>query len=261
MKHTILTAVLALAALTATAQTQIVAHRGYHAKEGSARNTISSLRNAQELGVYGSECDINMTADDSLLVIHGMWHTDKNDPTRVHAQKDKYKDIRSKSCEGGNIVPTFREYLAQVKKDPKVRLVIEIKSHATPERELQVTHEIVKQVAEAGLEKQVDYIAFSSVVCDELVKIVPKGTEIAYLNGDWEPAKVKERGYTGIDYSQNVLKKHPEWIKQAHKLGLKVNVWTVDDPEAMRWFIDRKVDFLTTDDPVTALGILNGEKK
>ena len=33
-----------------------------------------------------------------------------------------------------------------------------------------------------------------------------------------------------------------------------------DYPEAMRWFIDRKVDFLTTDDPATALEILKGKK-
>lgn len=215
MKHTILTAVLALAALTATAQTQIVAHRGYHAKEGSARNTISSLRNAQELGVYGSECDVNMTADDSLLVIHGMWHTDKKDPTRVHVQKDTYKDIRSKSCEGGNIVPTFREYLAQLKKNPKTRLVIEVKNHATPEREIQVTREIVKQVAEAGLEKHVDYIAFSSVVCDELVKIVPKGTEIAYLNGDWEPGQ----GQGTRIYRHRLLTEGPQGAPRVDQAG------------------------------------------
>ena len=95
---------------------------------------------------------------------------------------------------------------------------------------------------------------------DRLWDGIRKNIPEVYLNGDWEPAKVKEHGYTGIDYSQKVLKEHPEWIKQAHKLGLKVNVWTVDDPEAMRWFIDRKVDFLTTDDPATALEILKGKK-
>ena len=28
-----------------------------------------------------------------------------------------------------------------------------------------------------------------------------------------------------------MIKKHPEWIKEAHDLGLKVNVWTVDETE------------------------------
>ena len=35
----------------------------------------------------------------------------------------------------------------------------------------------------------------------------------------------------GLDYSLKVIKKHPEWVKQAHDLGLKVNVWTVNKEE------------------------------
>ena len=38
-------------------------------------------------------------------------------------------------------------------------------------------------------------------------------------------------------------------MKQAHELGLGVNVWTVDSEEDMRYFIDLGVDFITTDYP------------
>ena len=47
-----------------------------------------------------------------------------------------------------------------------------------------------------------------------------------------------------------VIKKHPEWIKEAHELGLKVNVWTVDEVEDMKSLIEQKVDFITTNEPV-----------
>lgn len=46
-----------------------------------------------------------------------------------------------------------------------------------------------------------------------------------------------------------VLRKHPEWVEQAKKLGLEVNVWTVDKEEDMRYFIDLGVDYITTDYP------------
>lgn len=46
-----------------------------------------------------------------------------------------------------------------------------------------------------------------------------------------------------------VLRKHPEWVEQAHKLGLEVNVWTVDEEEDMRYFIDLGVDYITTNFP------------
>lgn len=264
MKKLFFTAVAALATLTLSAQTQVIAHRGFHAQEGSARNTISSLLNAQKLGVYGSECDISMSADDSLMVVHGSRHPDRRIPAphRVHVAKDVYKDIRAISCEGGNIVPTLREYLVQTKKYPGTKLVIEIKNHKedTPERQKFFTKKIVEMVAEFGLENQVDYIAFSKVVCDELVKLAPKN-EIAYLNGELTPAECKQRGYTGIDYSIKVLRAHPEWVKQAHDLGMKVNVWTVNKTEDIQYFIDLGVDFITTDNPLETIELINKSQK
>lgn len=264
MKKMLFTAVAALATLSLSAQTQVIAHRGFHAKEGSDKNTISSLLNAQQLGVYGSECDISMSADDSLMVVHGSMHPDRRIPAphRVHVTKDVYKDIRAISCEGGNIVPTLREYLVQTKKYPGTKLVIEIKNHKgdTPERQKFFTKKIVEMVAEFGLEKQVDYIAFSKIICDELVKLTPNN-EIAYLNGDFTPAECKQRGYTGIDYSRKVLREHPEWIKQAQELGMKVNVWTVNKPEEIQFFIDLGVDFITTDNPLETIKLIEASQK
>ena len=50
----------------------------------------------------------------------------------------------------------------------------------------------------------------------------------------------------------DVLKKKPKWIKQCHKLGLTVNVWTVNDEEKLRDVIAMGVDYITTDDPELA---------
>ena len=119
---------------------------------------------------------------------------------------------------------------------------------------------IVDLVKEMGVENQVDYIAFSRVVCDELVKLAPNN-EIAYLNGELTPAECKQRGYTGIDYSVKVLRAHPEWVKQAQDLGMKVNVWTVNKPEDMQYFIDLGVDFITTDDPLQTIELINKSQK
>ena len=65
---------IALLLTSATfAQTQIIAHRGYHAKN-STDNSLSALKNAQDIKVYGSECDLNMTADGYIVVAHGPNH-------------------------------------------------------------------------------------------------------------------------------------------------------------------------------------------
>ena len=46
------------------------------------------------------------------------------------------------------------------------------------------------------------------------------------------------------------MKKKKGLIKQAHKLGMYVNVWTVNKEEDIRWAIQNGVDYITTDDPV-----------
>ena len=92
-------------------------------------------------------------------------------------------------------------------------------------------------------------------VCEQLAKLIPS-SEISYLNGDKTPAELKQKGINGIDYNQKVIEVHPEWIEEAHLLGMKVNVWTVNKPETMQKLIDLKVDYLTTDDPLEAKKML-----
>ena len=108
-----------------------------------------------------------------------------------------------------------------------IQLILEIKSHKSKEVEDKMAADFVKMVKKMGLEKQVEYIAFSLNDCEQLAKLTPE-SEIAYLNGDIAPAELKKKGINGIDYHYNVIEKHPEWVKEAHDLGMKVNVGTVN---------------------------------
>ena len=63
-------------------------------------------------------------------------------------------------------------------------------------------------------------------------------------------------GCSGIDYNFAKLKKKKAWIKQAQKLGLTVNVWTVNKDQDVRWCIQNGVDFITTDDPMLVKNII-----
>ncbi len=243
--------------LVQAAVPQVIAHRGYHDTKGSCRNSLAALKKAQKLKIYGSECDLNLTKDGVILVAHGGSHPDKSvykgdDIKRVTIQKSKAEDVQAIKLENGETMPTLDEYLALAKKDPKTKLIIEIKSHATPQRETEIVTGTIAKVAEYGLEEQVEYIAFHPFVCMELKRLAPEGTKIAYLNGDYSPEYVKGMGLTGIDYSLKVLKKKHKWIKQAQKLGLTVNVWTVNKEEDLRWVIEKGVDYITTDAPELA---------
>jgi glycerophosphoryl diester phosphodiesterase len=245
MKKILFLAALIFSASSLMAQTEVIAHRGFHAKQGanSANNTISSLQHAQDLGVYGSEVDINETKDGKLVAVHGPKHRD------YVVQNTDFAVLRATPVINGEKLPTLEEYLLQAKTNTKTKLIIEIKSHDTPERETRVVKKILAEVKRLKMTKHVEYIAFSKHVCDEVVKYAPKKTKIAYLNGDLTPQQCKDNGYTGIDYNIGVMQKNPEWIKQSQALGLTVNVWTVNDTERIQWCIDQKVDYITTDNP------------
>ena len=53
-----------------------------------------------------------------------------------------------------------------------------------------------------------------------------------------------------MDYHYKVFEKNPTWIQEAKALGVKVNVWTVNDPALMQSLIEQGVDFITTDKPL-----------
>ena len=252
MKKTFSLLIALLLTSAAFAQTQIIAHRGYHAKN-STDNSISALKNAQDINVYGSECDLNLTSDGYIVVAHGPNHGTH------HIQSTDIQTLRKQFLKTGEVLPVLDEYLEAVKRKPETKLIIELKNHATPQKETELVKKVLKTVKKYKLEKHVEYIAFRQHVCNELVALGGKDIKVAYLNGDLSPEYCKGMGYTVIDYNFNVLKKRPEWIHEAHKHGLTVNVWTVNNPENLKWCVDNKVDFITTDNPEEAKKIAAGK--
>ena len=249
MKRTLISAIALLACIVGMqAQTQVIAHRGFWKTEGSAQNSIAALEKAAEEKLYGSEFDVQVTLDGKLIVNH-----DVKFQGFVIAETP-YKQLKKIRLNNGEKLPNLKKYLKKGKK-LDIQLILEIKSHKSKEVEDKMAADIVKMVKKMGLEKQVEYIAFSLNICEQLAKLTPE-SEIAYLNGDVTPAELKKKGINGIDYHYNVIEKHPEWVKEAHDLGMKVNVWTVNKEDMMKKLIDRKVDYITTDQPLEAKKLL-----
>jgi glycerophosphoryl diester phosphodiesterase len=123
-----------------------------------------------------------------------------------------------------------------------------LKAHSTKEKEDKAVAASVQMVKKAGVRKHTEYISFSLNICKELVRLDPKA-EVAYLNGDLTPQAVKALKITGIDYHLDVLKKNRQWIEEAQKLKMTVNVWTVNKEEDMKEMIAAGVNYITTDKP------------
>lgn len=233
--------------------TQIVAHRGYW--DDNAQNSIASLAKAQEFGCWGSECDLHLTADDKVVVHHDQHIGFRN------IQKSQSADIRSSKLKNKEPVPTLEEYLRQGATNKDCKLVLELKPHDREDREDRLIHKVLDELKDAKMlnPKRVAFISFSYHICKELARKCP-GFTVQYLEGDKTPAEVHADGINGIDYNYTVFLKHPEWVQQAHELGMSVNVWTVDGPRDIRRMMELGVDQITTDSPALTREILFGRK-
>ncbi len=256
---TLLVATMTIFAVSA--QPKIIAHRGFHAADGAARNSLNALREAQNAGLFGSECDIRVVGDGEILVLHGSMHPDKPLKGLVSTIHGTTAELQAIKLESGETVPTFDEYLAQAKKNTNTKLIIEMKDGVSPAEETKFVKRVVKMVKKYGLQNDVEYIAFRAHICAELARYAPKGTQIAFLNGNYTPSYCKAMGCTGIDYNYKVLQRKPHWIKEAHDLGMTVNAWTVDKESDIRWCIDNGVDYITTDDPMLVKRLIDEKFK
>ncbi len=227
-----------------SAQTQIIAHRGFfQSNPATAENSLQALRNAQALKVYGSEFDVRMTSDGILVVNHDEHHAG------MEVSASKLADLRKESLSNREELPTLKQYLELGRRTPGMKLIVELKPAKSKELEDIIVERALKLVSETKTENQVEFISFSLNICRGIKKR-DAGYRVSYLNGDLSPQQLKDENLDGLDYHYKILlEKHPEWIGEARKLGLLTNSWTVNDTETYKKLQAMGIDFVTTNIP------------
>ncbi|WP_294078737.1 glycerophosphodiester phosphodiesterase [Proteiniphilum sp. UBA5384] len=237
-------------------QTQVIAHRGFWKTEGSAQNSIASLMKADSIGVYGSEMDMWITPDGIPVVHHDADATLNGE--KLIIQDTPFATLRKVKLANGEPIPTVEEYLDAFSNCKHVKLIMEFKTHRSKEREDVLVEKVINMVRERGLGDRVEYIAFGLNFVQQARKLAPDAP-VYYLNGDLSPKVLDTMNLSGFDYNLKVVYNKPEWVKEAHALGQKVNVWTVNKPEDIQKIIDLGVDFITTDEPVRVKEMLQAQ--
>ena len=242
MKFKTLMLSIALAGTMSAGASEVIAHRGNWKTPGAYQNTIAALVASDSTAYYGSEFDVWLTADNQL-VVH---HDDKAYGTDVMIQDAARADFADVRLPNGEAIPSLANFLAAAQKT-KVKLIFELKPHRDAAREREAVSCSIELLKRYGLLERTEFITFSKNALLEFIRLSDRPAY--YLNGEMTPAELKEVGAAGADYHHSVFKAHPEWIEECHKLGMKVNAWTVDKDEDIRWCIDNGVDFITTNVP------------
>lgn len=254
----LLSAMIATLFITQTAFAQkrqcgIVAHRGFWNCEeaGYAKNSLAALRCAQEAGFWGSEFDVNMTADGVLIVYHD------SDIKGKKIEKHPYSEFADFEIKNGEKIPTIDQYLEQGKLYPETMLVYELKPHSSAEVEDRFIDLTIAKLEEHGLldPERVMFISFSLHICEVIAQRLPDFT-VQYLDSNRNPDELADLGIDGVDYNQAVFKVHRKWYRKARKRDMSVNVWTVNHKKPIKKMLRLGVDMITTDNPLDAREIM-----
>lgn len=239
------------------AQPKIIAHRGYWNTQGSAQNSIDALMKADSINVFGSEVDIWISADGVPVVNHDADVTLNGE--KLIVEDTPFSTLRQVKLANGEPLPTVEEYLSAFMKCKNTKLIIEFKTHKDKEKENQLVRKVIEIVNQKRLQNRVEYITFGMNLMQQVRIHAPKA-KVYYLNGDVTPSSLKAMGAAGFDYHYNIIYRYPQWVQEAQKLGMEVNVWTVNKPEDIHKMIDLKVDYITTDEPLLVRELIKERK-
>lgn len=214
-------------------------------------NSLAALRHAQDANVYGIETDIHMSSDKVIFVTHD----DKIDGT-------EFKNVHSstldkKKLKNGEKLPRFANFLAEAKKKPTVRVLVDVKWDSTETDMIKSGTALVKEM---GMDDQVDWLIRDYSLRNTAKQYAAKNSTVMYLIGSTKYDKpVEELMAENLtpDYSYELTSKYNKaTIDKIHELGGVAGVWTPDTKELVQKSIDIGVDAITTDIAETMQGLV-----
>jgi glycerophosphoryl diester phosphodiesterase len=213
-----------------------IGHRGARAYE--PENTLRSFKKALEIGVDAVEFDVRKTKDNQLVVIHDPDVKRTTDGKGLVSELT-LEEIKGFSAEKGEKIPTLKEALDFL--DKKVKIVIELKETGYEEKVLGAVHE-------NGLEKNVVVVSFKEEALRKVKELDSEvETGLIYVK---HKNPVKAALELRASYLLSLYRfTHTANVKRAHENGLKVIVWTINNPEEVAEYLKKGVDGIASDKP------------
>lgn len=242
---------------------RIYAHRGASAE--LPENTLAAFARAMELGCDALETDVHLTRDGQIVVHH--------DSTAWRLSRDKRRiadldldDVRRLDVGRGLHPPTLDEVLDTF---PGVHVNIDIKAHSKAavaavvgrvvargdiDRVLltSVDDTVIRHIRASGYGGDVGVgkvgalaVLMTPVVVSRLLVRVGLVTRQA-LQIPWR--------YKGLRFDHRAI------LERGHAAGLRVDYWTVNEPELASRLVALGADGIMTDDPAKVVGAIRAAR-
>jgi glycerophosphoryl diester phosphodiesterase len=223
------------------------AHQGAHV-DGAGENTMASFEAAVTLGYRYLETDVHATADGVLVAFHDD-HLDRLTDRRGAIADLSWAEVRAARVRGRHEIPLLEDVLAAW---PDVRVNIDPKHDAAVDP-------LVDLIGRTGSVDRVCIGAFSDVRLARVRSAL--GDRVCTSMGPRQVRRLvaASRGVPAGRFSaacvQVPVRHGPvtlvneRFVAAAHRRGLQVHVWTINDAAEMRRLLDLGVDGIMTDRP------------
>lgn len=224
----------------------VIAHRG--ASRRARENTIDAFRCARDLGADGVELDVRRTAD-ATLVVH---HDPAVDDLGMLAGLG-FPDLRAARPD----VPTLGEALAAC-----AGMLVNVEVKCLPwEPDADPGYVVARRAVDEARDHDGGIVVSSfDLGAIDAVRAYAPNVDTGFLVHGQDPATMArlavEHGHGWLHPDAAALLANPDALAACHDIGVRVDVWTVDDPDAIRTLAVHGVDAIITNVPDVALGVV-----
>lgn len=225
--------------------TAIWAHRG--ASVARTENTLEAFTEARAQGAAGVELDVRRSADGAMAVHHDAELADGRRIVDLSAAElpahVPLLDAALDACAGMIVNIEIKN--------------VEVDPDFDPDQFL--ARAVVDLVCERGASGEVIVSCFGLAAIDRVRSLDPSIATGYLASARWDQRGALQRAIDGghSAFHPYDLVVNPDLVAAAHDAGVAVNVWTVDDPDRIRWLAhDCGVDAIITNVPDVALAAL-----
>jgi glycerophosphoryl diester phosphodiesterase len=217
---------------------ELIAHRG--ASREHRENTLPAFARAIELGAHGIELDVHCTRDGVVVVHHDAVPRGDSSMAGVAGQPIETlsaEEVASVRLTDGSRIPTLRDVIDLA--GDRVVLYVELKGRG-------IEGAVLDCLAEGAGRYAVHAFDHSAVFrTRELSPDMPTGILLASYLLSPERTLTEARAR---DYWQSADLVDESLVRRIHRVGGRIIVWTVNDPNRGRALAEIGVDGICSDD-------------
>lgn len=234
----------------------IIAHRGYKAKY--PENTLAAFKAAMDLGVSMIELDVCLTRDRHIVVIHDETldrTTNGSGLIRDHTLDELKKHDAGtwfSPCFKGETIPTLSEVFSLCGQTCAVNIEIKPEAYEDHDPDDAIEKQVISTVLAKSRPEQVIISSFEPRIIERIARMSVNNLRTAYLTekqhlDDTMIEFMVRHKVFSWNPDQPVLNR--DQVEKAHRHGIKVLTYTVNDSITGKQCFDMGVDGIFTDDP------------